>query len=190
MAGDQGGGGGPENFDVEAGRDAVAAGPDTRVINDFSGDAGTVIQVGGSVYGDIMIGASNSRRGPVGWAVDEVNDPFTLEVHRPIEVVPRSGAAALPVLPAYIEREHDRGLRSSVGWAIAGRSVMRVLVGGSSTGKTRACWEAIQGLPADWRVWHPIDPGRPEAVAEAIADRAAYCGLAQRHSPLSAHAGQ
>jgi hypothetical protein len=46
--------------------------------------------------------------------------------------------------------------------------VAAVLVGGSSTGKTRACWEAIQALPDDWRLWHPIDPTRPEAAADAL----------------------
>ena len=47
-----------------------------------------------------------------------------------------------------------------------------MLVGGSSTGKTRACWEAVRGrregesggLPGDWWLWHPINPGRPKAV--------------------------
>ena len=33
---------------------------------------------------------------------------------------------------------------------------MVVLVGDSSTGKTRALWEAIQRLPQKWRVWHPV----------------------------------
>lgn len=44
---------------------------------------------------------------------------------------------------------------------------MVMLVGGSSTGKTRACWEAVQKLPEGWRLWHPIDPERPGA---ALAD--------------------
>ncbi|MFI5066435.1 MAG: hypothetical protein ACHP9Z_20995 [Streptosporangiales bacterium] len=42
-----------------------------------------------------------------------------------------------------------------------------MLVGGSSTGKTRACWEALEllrDLPERWRLWHPIDPSRPEAA--------------------------
>ncbi|WP_143653670.1 hypothetical protein [Streptosporangium subroseum] len=49
----------------------------------------------------------------------------------------------------------------------AGVSRMMVLVGESSTGKTRACWEAVRGLSEPWRLWHPINPGRPEA---ALAD--------------------
>ena len=45
---------------------------------------------------------------------------------------------------------------------------MVVLVGSSSTGKTRACWEAVQPLADQgWRLWHPFDPTRAEA---ALAD--------------------
>jgi len=45
---------------------------------------------------------------------------------------------------------------------------MVTLVAGSSTGKTRACWEALRGVPDGWRLWHPIAPGRPEAVLADI----------------------
>ncbi|GAA2746759.1 hypothetical protein GCM10010440_39870 [Kitasatospora cinereorecta] len=39
---------------------------------------------------------------------------------------------------------------------------MLVLVGSSSTSKTRACWQAVQPLAtAGWRLWHPYDPTRP-----------------------------
>ena len=51
--------------------------------------------------------------------------------------------------------------------AAGGRSGVAVLVGGSSTGKTRACWEALGLLrdePGPWRLWHPIDPSRPDAA--------------------------
>ena len=44
--------------------------------------------------------------------------------------------------------------------AAEGSSGIAVLVGGSSTGKTRACWEALQLLrdqKPGWRLWHPID---------------------------------
>ena len=46
-----------------------------------------------------------------------------------------------------------------------------MLVGGSSTGKTGACWEALQLLrdrPKRWRLWHPIDPSRPEAALREL----------------------
>ncbi|MBT2232285.1 hypothetical protein [Nonomuraea sp. NEAU-A123] len=48
---------------------------------------------------------------------------------------------------------------------------LAVLVGGSSTGKTRACWEAVQRLrDSGWRLWHPIDPNRPNAAAEVLSE--------------------
>ena len=56
--------------------------------------------------------------------------------------------------------------------AAEGRSRIAVLVGGSSTGKTRACWEALQllrGQEPGWRLWHPIDPTRPEAALRELS---------------------
>ena len=100
---------------------------------------------------------------PAGRPVGEFTDPFALEVHQPVEVAVRPGAAELPVLPAYVPREHDRRLAGVVSRAAGGDSLIAVLVGGSSTGKTRACWEAVHALPAGWRLWHPIFPDRAEA---------------------------
>jgi hypothetical protein len=95
----------------------------------------------------------------------EVTDPFALEVHRPVR--PEDAPPGLPELPAYMPREHDQLLAEVVRAAAGGRSGIAVLVGGSSVGKTRACWEAL-GLLRDqqpgWRVWHPIDPSRPDAA--------------------------
>jgi uncharacterized protein YidB (DUF937 family) len=102
---------------------------------------------------------------PVGRLLGEVTDPFALEVHRPVQ--PDDPPPGLPVLPAYVPREHDEVLRRVVRAAAEGRSGIAVLVGGSSTGKTRACWEALgvlRDLPQPWRVWHPIDPSRPDAA--------------------------
>jgi hypothetical protein len=106
-------------------------------------------------------------RRPLGRPIDELTDPFALEVHRAIDVP--GTTAVLPVLPAYVERDHDRTLRALVQQAAEGRSTAVVLVGGSSTGKTRACWEAVHALPRGWRLWHPIDPSRPDAAADALA---------------------
>jgi hypothetical protein len=79
----------------------------------------------------------------VGVLVSELDDLFAPEVHRPI-----AGGAGLLVLPPYVRRDHREALAQAVAQAAAGRSVMAVLVGGSSTGKTRACWEAVHQLPA------------------------------------------
>jgi hypothetical protein len=113
--------------------------------------------------------------GPTGGAsagrlLAEVTDPFDLEVHRP--VLADDLPAGLPTLPAYVPREHDRQLAALVARAAAdGQSGIAVLVGGSSTGKTRACWEALRLLrerPEQWRLWHPIDPSRPEAALREL----------------------
>ncbi|GEM_PF-2099331 len=98
-----------------------------------------------------------------------VTDPFVLEVHRPVQ--PGDRRPGLPVLPPYVAREHDRELARVVRPAAEGASGIAVLVGGSSTGKTRACWEALgllRDLPQPWRLWHPIGPSRPEAALREL----------------------
>ncbi|MGW7793610.1 hypothetical protein ACWGKX_40045, partial [Streptomyces tricolor] len=88
------------------------------------------------------------------------------EVHRPVDV-----KTAVPgVLPLYVRRAHDGVLRSVVAQAAGGASRMVVLVGESSSGKTRACWEAVAELLAGWRLWHPLDPSPPQALANALRE--------------------
>ena len=112
-------------------------------------------------------GGQRVRPGPptAGRLLGEVTDPFALEVHQPVQ--PEGAAPGLPELPAYLPRGHDTELGRVLWAAAAGRSGIAVLVGGSSTGKTRACWEAL-GLLRDqdppWRLWHPIDPSRADAA--------------------------
>ncbi|MFI9591173.1 hypothetical protein [Nonomuraea sp. NPDC052265] len=72
-------------------------------------------------------------------------------------------------LPAYIRRAHDDALAAIVDEVQAGACRLVMLIGDSSTGKTRACWEAVCGLGEPWRLWHPLNPGRPAA---AVADLA------------------
>ncbi|MGW0732353.1 hypothetical protein [Streptomyces sp. NPDC002851] len=60
----------------------------------------------------------------------------------------------LPLLPAYVERAHDRKLRTLLSGADSNLCV--VVTGSSSTGKTRSMWEAVGGL-ADWSVIRPED---------------------------------
>lgn len=92
-------------------------------------------------------------------------DPHDLEVHPSGSAVATS---SVQVLSGYVRRAHDQVIIEAVSEARQGRSRMLVLVGSSSTGKTRACWEAIQPLAAEgWRLWHPYDPTRAEA---ALAD--------------------
>jgi hypothetical protein len=89
-----------------------------------------------------------------GRPLEEVTDPFDLEVHRPVQ--PEDAPPELPLLPPYVPREHDQVL-GQVARAAAeeDRSGIAVLVGGSSTGKTRACWEALallRGQDPPWRL--------------------------------------
>jgi transcriptional regulator with XRE-family HTH domain len=97
-------------------------------------------------------------------------DPHALEVHPANTVQEGSGLPGQGLLPGYVSREHDKILAEAVRNAAVGRSRMLVLVGDSSTGKTRACWEAVQP-PAGkgWRLWHPFDPTRAEAALEDLA---------------------
>ncbi|MER8226267.1 helix-turn-helix transcriptional regulator [Streptomyces sp. NPDC094143] len=98
-------------------------------------------------------------------------EPHALEVHPvgPSSIASGSDAPGARVLPGYVKRRHDLVLAEAVRDAAAGRSRMVVLAGGSSTGKTRACWEAVQPL-ADmgWRLWHPFDPTRAEAALDDL----------------------
>ena len=114
--------------------------------------------------------AQTPRTLAAGWPLTETTDPFALEVHRPVS--PERPQPDLPALPPYIPREHDAALEQVVQAAAEGHSGIAVLVGGSSTGKTRACWEALGLLrhqPEQWRLWHPIDPDRPDAALRDLA---------------------
>ncbi|MFD5633655.1 hypothetical protein ACFWJM_05855 [Streptomyces sp. NPDC127077] len=97
--------------------------------------------------------------------------PHDLEVH-PAGVQPALGAdgvRARRLLPGYVRRAHDGLLAAAVHDALEGLSRMVVLVGSSSTGKTRACWEAVQPLAGEgWRLWHPYDPSRADAALEEL----------------------
>ncbi|MFF7872405.1 tetratricopeptide repeat protein [Streptomyces qaidamensis] len=114
--------------------------------------------------GDGALGATPVER--PGRPIEMFTNPFALEVHHALDV--GEHAHELGVLPHYVERAHDRRLADVVGRAAAGQSAIAVLVGGSSTGKTRACWEAVKQLPAGWLLWHPIAPGRPEAALASL----------------------
>ncbi|MFJ6372700.1 tetratricopeptide repeat protein, partial [Streptomyces virginiae] len=98
-------------------------------------------------------------------------DPHDLEIH---PAGPGLGehaglGASRRSLPGYVARHHDQLLAGVVADAARGRSRMLVLVGSSSTGKSRACWEAIRPLAdVGWRLWHPSSPTRAEAALEDL----------------------
>lgn len=109
--------------------------------------------------------AAPGLREPLSLPISEL-DPFALEVHPAISL--RAYVDDLPKLPHYVERAHDLRLRQLVQSLVSGKSGIVVLVGGSSSGKTRAAWEAVRQLPKSWRLWHPLAPTQAEAVLDGI----------------------
>ncbi|MFD7750672.1 hypothetical protein [Streptomyces sp. NPDC059757] len=100
-----------------------------------------------------------SRTTFLGRPVEDFTDPHALEVHRPIAV-----SSAPTGLPSYIARTHDAALREELD---SPGSALIVLVGGSSTGKTRAAYEAVRAM-SGWLLHHPIFPSRTAALIEAL----------------------
>jgi uncharacterized protein DUF4062 len=96
-----------------------------------------------------------STRRAQSWPVTEC-DPIRLGVHRAILVSNEPNSVAQRNdLPEFVLRAHDRALRAEV--ALAGiDSRLVILVGGSSTGKTRSAFEAIRAVLPDWRLVHPL----------------------------------
>ncbi|MEV7374501.1 ATP-binding protein [Streptomyces sp. NPDC090301] len=110
--------------------------------------------------------AAPAERGTLVSALQAADACSKWEVHPSAVTASNSGGA----LPLYVRRAHDAAVRQVVAQAGAGSSGMVVLVGGSSSGKTRACWEAAQELPAGWRLWHPLDPTPGKALAGALEE--------------------
>lgn len=103
------------------------------------------------------------NRQQVGQRITDLTGALTLGVHPAVAIED----AGLPELTEYVPRAHDARLRTIIE-AADRTSRMIVLVGDSSTGKTRALWEAVRHLPEGWKVWFP-------ASARALND-----GLASR----------
>ena len=104
-----------------------------------------------------------------GLFLDEAADPFQFEVHRPVKA--QGAYSGLPALPPYVRREFDEKLAEVSSAARDGQSGIAVLVGDSSTGKTRACWETLKILATptgSWRLWHPLEPSPAEAASHAL----------------------
>lgn len=80
--------------------------------------------------------------------------PYSLGVHHAITVDGPPAAGAAPLTP-YVPRRHDAQLRRLL--ADRPTALMAVLVGESSTGKTRGMLEAVRSSVPDWPITHPID---------------------------------
>lgn len=119
--------------------------------NSVPGEAGWVLQARDirevHLHSADASAESLSRR-PIGdW------HPYALQVHKALSVP--SPDVPLPLLPAYVRRNHDDALDDELRDLTA--NYMIVLVGGSSTGKTRAFYEAINRHPVlhHWGLVHP-----------------------------------
>lgn len=104
-----------------------------------------------------------------GQPVSAALDPIVFEVHEAIS--PLGVAPPASRLPVYIRRQHDGDLEKIVDRAVAGESGLAVLLGNSSTGKTRSAWEQVQRLPEQWRLWRPTSPDELLTKLPAIAPR-------------------
>jgi tetratricopeptide (TPR) repeat protein len=60
-------------------------------------------------------------------------------------------------LPAYIDRDFDFKLRAALTINELNRGYFVILVGGSSTGKTRSLYEAVHDLAPNWRLFQPAE---------------------------------
>src|SRR5712691_9841788 len=76
-------------------------------------------------------------------------DAFSLGVHRAVEVAVGSWHRPLSDLPEFVGRDHDRRLHAALD-AGAAASRFIILVGGSSTGKTRSAVEAVRDRLPGW----------------------------------------
>lgn len=93
-------------------------------------------------------------------------DAVALGVHRPIA----ASACALttpsiPSMPIYVRRDHDSRLCRMTDSARSAATAV-VLVGGSSTGKTRSAVEAVRASVPDWRLVFPTTAARLSQLLE------------------------
>lgn len=129
------------------------------VRNEMSGDAAAVVQAG-SITGGVHVSVHALHAAPSPSRPITEWHPFDLDVHRAVTV----GGAGLPDLPAYLPREHDRALAALLA---PKRTAMAVLTGESSTGKTRALYEAVTAVLPTWPL---VYPRTAEDLLHVLAD--------------------
>ena len=89
-------------------------------------------------------------------------DPVELGVHQVIGGGP---------MPTYVRRPHDELLAAMLDPTVVASRLV-VIRGGSSTGKTRAAYQAVVDRLADWQLDYPLDPGALAArLDDGIPDR-------------------
>nr|WP_258563569.1 tetratricopeptide repeat protein [Streptomyces phytophilus] len=105
------------------------------------------------------------RRRPVGqWSARQ------LGVHPAIHGTGTPGDNGGFVLPEYVARDHDRGLRDRLRRAAdRGHPVLVLVRGPSSAGKTRTAFEAVRACLRDWELVFPKTPGGLAALLDAGA---------------------
>lgn len=105
------------------------------------------------------------------------SNALDLGVHRAIDT------EADAELPPYIFRSHDRELRELLSGTDAPSVV--ILVGGSCTGKTRACFEAVRDCLGSWQMFHPADaPELEQLLSGQRAGRRTVIWLDEAHRYL------
>lgn len=103
-----------------------------------------------------------SVRRPVGRSRFDAASPRDLGIHSAI-VAPDS----TDELPTYVLRDFDFRLRTALSLNISDRGCFVVLVGGSSTGKTRSLYEAVYELVPNWWLVLPEETGELLALKHA-----------------------
>ncbi|MFI7695462.1 hypothetical protein ACIBQ6_40775 [Nonomuraea sp. NPDC049655] len=105
--------------------------------------------------------------------------PRRLGVHAAIDI-----SGANDDLPAYVPRDTDTapgGIRALLQTAVA-RGGLVLLVGGSSVGKTRCAFEAIQALMPQWWLLHPASAAGIRTLAtEPVARTVVWLDELQRY---------
>jgi len=153
--------------------------------NRLDGDADTVVQVG-HVAGDVHLHSRPAGRPlPAGRPITAW-DPFDLGVHRAITVP----GEPLPDLPRYLRRAHDAELGEQL--TDLSKNAMVVLTGESSTGKTRALYEAVLTHPRlrEWPLWYPRTADELLKLAQpGRLDDEAILWLNETHNHLSGPTG-
>ncbi|MFI7025157.1 hypothetical protein ACIBMZ_20815 [Micromonospora sp. NPDC049900] len=93
--------------------------------------------------------------------------PHELGVHR---AAPPPYDSSAPPLPAYIPREHDTELRDRL-LEVSKTGGMVVVVGGSSTGKSRSLYEAVRDVLSDWQILLADDVNAVRDAADGLPSR-------------------